>query len=157
MLPCRRGALLAKSASFKRIPEDIQIKHEIYAKINPKSIEKAIQNPSQKGCAKILKNITKNIANLAISGFHFGAVCMVVSRCGAFFFRPAFRNLCGAPPRAILDAKMKQKATKRSPNGARKGAKIMQNYLPTHYQSTQILFSAITPLRHYFFNEFKNN
>ena len=32
MLPFGRGALLAKSASFKKIPEDIQIKHEIYAK-----------------------------------------------------------------------------------------------------------------------------
>ena len=48
MLPCRRGALLAKSASFKKVPEDIQIKHEIYAKIDPKTIEKPIQNSSHK-------------------------------------------------------------------------------------------------------------
>ena len=48
MLPCRRGALLAKSASFKKIPEDFQIKHEVYAKINPKTLEKTIKPLSQK-------------------------------------------------------------------------------------------------------------
>jgi hypothetical protein len=48
MLPCRRGALLAKSASFKNIPEDIEIKHEIHTKIYPKAIQKTIKNPSQK-------------------------------------------------------------------------------------------------------------
>jgi hypothetical protein len=48
MLPCRRGALLAKSASFKKIPEDIQINHEILTKIYQKNIKKTIQNPSQK-------------------------------------------------------------------------------------------------------------
>ena len=32
MLPCGRGGLLAKAASFKNIPEDIQMKHEIDAK-----------------------------------------------------------------------------------------------------------------------------
>ncbi len=40
MLPCRRGALLAKSAGFKEIPEDIQINHENY--------KKSIQKPSKK-------------------------------------------------------------------------------------------------------------
>jgi hypothetical protein len=44
MLPCRRGALLAKSASFKKIPEYIQTKYEKYTKIYPKTFEKTIQN-----------------------------------------------------------------------------------------------------------------
>ena len=48
MLPCGRGALLAKAASFKKIPEDIQIKHEIDAKNIPKTIEKTIKKQSQK-------------------------------------------------------------------------------------------------------------
>ena len=48
MLPCGRGALLAKAASFKKIPEDIQIKHEIDAKNTPKTIEKTIKKQSQK-------------------------------------------------------------------------------------------------------------
>ena len=74
MLPCRRGALLAKSASFKNIPEDIEIKHEIHTKIYPKAIQKTIQNPSQKWYRKTLKNITKNITNLAILGSHFGPI-----------------------------------------------------------------------------------
>ena len=39
MLPCRRGALLAKAASFKKIPENIQIKHEIDAKNIPQIIK----------------------------------------------------------------------------------------------------------------------
>ena len=52
MLPCRRGALLAKSAYFKKIPEDIQINHENYATNDPKTIEKSIQNPSQKWFGK---------------------------------------------------------------------------------------------------------
>jgi hypothetical protein len=38
MLPCRRGALLAKSAGFKKIPEDIQIKHEF-------DVPKPLKNP----------------------------------------------------------------------------------------------------------------
>ena len=42
MLPCRRGALLAKAAGFKKIPEDIQIKHEKHANIYAKTIEKSI-------------------------------------------------------------------------------------------------------------------
>ena len=74
MLPCRRGALLAKSASFKNIPEDIEIKHEIHAKIYTKAIQKTIQNPSQKWYRKTLKNITKNITNFAILGSHFGPI-----------------------------------------------------------------------------------
>ena len=44
MLPCRRGALLAKSAGFEKLPEDNQISHEKYAKIHPKTIEKLIKN-----------------------------------------------------------------------------------------------------------------
>ena len=48
MLPCRRGPLLAKAAGFKKIPEDIQIKHEIDATICPKTIEKTIKKSSQK-------------------------------------------------------------------------------------------------------------
>ena len=43
MLPCGRGVLLAKAANFKKIPEDIQTKHEIDAKNNPKTIEKPIK------------------------------------------------------------------------------------------------------------------
>ena len=74
MLPCRRGALLAKSASFKNIPEDIEIKHEIHTKIDPKAIQKTIKNPSQKWYRKTLKNITKNITNFAILGSHFGPI-----------------------------------------------------------------------------------
>ena len=66
MLPCERGALLAKAASFKKIPEDIQIKQEIDAKNIPKTIEKPIKKQSQKWCGKISKNITKKIANLTI-------------------------------------------------------------------------------------------
>ena len=66
MLPCRRGALLAKSASFKKIPEDIEINHENLTKSNPKTVQKPITNSSQKRCGQILKNITENTANLAI-------------------------------------------------------------------------------------------
>jgi hypothetical protein len=43
VLPCERGTLLAKSAGFKKIPEDIQIKQETDAKNNPKTIEKTIK------------------------------------------------------------------------------------------------------------------
>ena len=74
MLPCRRGALLAKSASFKNIPEDIEIKHEIHTKIDPKAIQKTIKNQSQKWYRKTLKNITKKITNFAILGSHFGPI-----------------------------------------------------------------------------------
>ena len=48
MLPCRRSALLAKAASFKKIPEDIQINQEIDAKNIPKTIEKTIEKYSPK-------------------------------------------------------------------------------------------------------------
>ena len=48
MLPCRRRALLAKTTAFKKMPKDIQIKHEIYATINPKNIPKNIQNSYRK-------------------------------------------------------------------------------------------------------------
>ena len=43
MPPCGRGALLAKAAIFKKIPEDIQINHEIDAQNIPKTIEKPIK------------------------------------------------------------------------------------------------------------------
>ena len=46
MLPCRRGALLATAAGFKKKPEDIQIKHEIDANNTSKTIEKQIKTPS---------------------------------------------------------------------------------------------------------------
>ena len=48
MLSCWRGALLDKAASFKKIPEDIQINHEFDAKIIPKTIEKTIKKQFQK-------------------------------------------------------------------------------------------------------------
>ena len=48
MLPCRRGALLSKSAGFQKIPEDVQIKHENDAKIAPKTVEKPVENPFPK-------------------------------------------------------------------------------------------------------------
>ena len=51
------------------------------------------------------------------------------------------------------EAKECQNEPKWSPKGRQNGAELP----PTHYQSTQVLFTAITPLRHYFFNELKNN
>ena len=42
MLPCGRGALLAKSITFNKIPEDIQIKQEIDATTFHQTIEKTI-------------------------------------------------------------------------------------------------------------------
>ena len=44
MLPCGRGALLAKATSFKKIPEDVQINHEIDAKNTPKTIENKLES-----------------------------------------------------------------------------------------------------------------
>ena len=55
MLACGRGAFLAKPANFKKIPEEIQINHEVDAKNNPKTIEKQIKKQSQKCCGKTLK------------------------------------------------------------------------------------------------------
>jgi hypothetical protein len=43
MLPCRRGALLAKAASFKNIPEDTYVTHENHTNIYRKTIQKTIQ------------------------------------------------------------------------------------------------------------------
>jgi hypothetical protein len=85
MLPCRRGALLAKSACFKKKLEDIQIKHANDIQIYPKIIKKPIQNVWPKRFEKIVPNIIGNTTNLAISGFHFGAICISISRPGAFF------------------------------------------------------------------------
>ena len=48
MLPFGHGALLAKAANFKKMPEDIQINHEFDTKIHPKTIEKQIKKQSQK-------------------------------------------------------------------------------------------------------------
>jgi hypothetical protein len=66
MLPCRCGALLAKSACFKKIPADIQRKHDNYIKIYPKTIKKPIQNVSQKRVEKIVAIIFENTTGLAI-------------------------------------------------------------------------------------------
>ena len=66
MFPYGRGALLAKAGSFKKIPEDIQIKQEMDAKNTPQIIEKQINKQSQKRFGEISKNISKKIANLAI-------------------------------------------------------------------------------------------
>ena len=48
MLPCRRGALLSKSAGFKKIPENVQIKHENDTNIDHKTIDQFIKNEFQK-------------------------------------------------------------------------------------------------------------
>ena len=93
MLPCGRGTLLAKSAGFKKLPVDIQIKHEKHAKIYPNTI----RNSSQKWCRKILKSINKKITNLAISGSHFGTFCMVVSR-GDVFVADLFFGISAGTP-----------------------------------------------------------
>ena len=39
MIPCRRGALLAKTADFTQIAEDIQLKHDSGTSNNPKTIQ----------------------------------------------------------------------------------------------------------------------
>ena len=44
-----------------------------------------------------IENINKNITNLAISGSHFGACCMIVSRGGAFFADLFFGTSAGTP------------------------------------------------------------
>jgi hypothetical protein len=85
MLPCRRGALLAKSACFKKTPDNIPIKHANDIQIYPKTIKKPIQNVSQKWFEKIVAKIIETTTNLVISWSHFGAVCDVFSRPGAFF------------------------------------------------------------------------
>ena len=42
MVPCERGTLLGKSAGFKTILEDIQIKHEKDAQVYPNIIQNTI-------------------------------------------------------------------------------------------------------------------
>ena len=60
MLPCRRGALLAKSACFKKTSDDIPIKHANDIQIYPKTIKKPIQNVSQKWFEKIVGKNHRN-------------------------------------------------------------------------------------------------
>ena len=66
LLPCRRRALLAETAGFKKIPEYIQTKHEDYTKSDLKNILKNIQNPSLKKEWKSFQTIIEKNANLAI-------------------------------------------------------------------------------------------
>ena len=76
-------------------------------------------------------------------GSDVGAVYLNLSGHGAFCFRPGFRKLRGVHPRAIWDVRMEQKDTKRSRHGIPNGAKMMQNDLPTHNQTTQAFFTVI--------------
>ena len=76
-----RGALLAKAASFKKISEDIQINHEIGAKSITKTIEKTVPTMMRKNIEKYHQKY-RQPCDL---GSHFGAICMIVSRGGAFF------------------------------------------------------------------------
>ena len=92
MLPCWRGALLAKAANFKKIPEDIQIKHELDAKNTPKTIEKPFR--------KIIN--TKKIANLAIWGPILEPVAWFVPAVARFFFDLFFGTSGGYPLGPIL-------------------------------------------------------
>ena len=49
MRSCERRALLAKTAGFKKTPEDIQTNHKKHCtQIYPNTIPKTIKNPSQK-------------------------------------------------------------------------------------------------------------
>ena len=73
MLPCGRGALLAKAASFKKIPEDIQIKHEIDAKNTPKTIEKIFFLKMMRGNIEKHHQQYRQPCDL---GSHFGANCL---------------------------------------------------------------------------------
>ena len=67
MLPCGRGASLSKSAGFKNIPEDVQIKHNNDTKIDHKTVDRFIRNQFQKWCGKLLKYIIINTRTLWIA------------------------------------------------------------------------------------------
>ena len=62
-----------------------------------------------------LQKIIGNTINLAICKTQFGTNVLGSSRAWCVFIvRPGFRNLRGAPRRAIWDVKMQQKDSKRN-------------------------------------------
>ena len=91
------GTLLVKSAGFKKIPEDIQIKHETNAKIYSKTIGKPIKNKSKQLSGKLTTNIIKKIANLEMVGPILDPIAWNFNPVDSLFADLFFRNLRGHP------------------------------------------------------------
>ena len=159
MLPCRRGALLSKSAGFKKIPEDKQINHEMYAKIYPKTIQKTIKNKSRKCCGKSFEQINKNTTNFTILGpmldpiaWYFNPVDRFIGNLVFGIYAEHFQGGFWTPKwskRMANGAKLNQKGGKRSQNGLQKSIKMRHNDFSAHNQSTQIFVTVLRNPRKY--------
>ena len=93
-----------------------------------------------------LRNIIENSTNLEISGSHFGAICMILSRGGAFFSDLLFGTFAGHPQERFWTPKW----SKRVP----KGAQMEPESVPKWCKITSPLIinlrkSFLLPLRHY--------
>ena len=94
MLPCKRGAYLYKSASFKTILEKFKQIIKTMLKLIPKNNLEIHQGSSPKMMGKNMKNKYSKLSDL---GSHVGASRLKLPRCGAICLRPVFRNLWGVP------------------------------------------------------------
>ena len=75
VFPCWCAAILVKSASFKKIPEDRQVSHEKFTKDYPRNDSKFIP----KTIGGIFEKIIENTTNLVILGSHAGTICLALS------------------------------------------------------------------------------
>ena len=89
MLPCWRGALLAKSACFKKVPDDILFENHLLKTIGNASQQRKYRNDLQKAI--------ENTTNLAISGSHCGSSCNTISYGETFVWQAVFRKFWGTP------------------------------------------------------------
>ena len=71
---------------------EIQSNHKKGPKIDPKTINKVIQQPSKKMIRKNIEKYNQKYATLSDCGFHFGASCLIVTSSAIFCLRPVVRN-----------------------------------------------------------------
>ena len=99
MLPCWRGTLFTKAANFKKIPEDIQINHEIDAKNIPKTIEKTIKSNPKNDAGKYRKISPKRSPTLRFGIPFWSQLLETLTRWTVFL------PICfSEPPKVISDA-----------------------------------------------------
>ena len=112
MLPCRRRALLAKTAGFKKMPEDIQTNHKNCTQIYPKSIPKTIKTNSPRRFGKHFQTVIRQKHHPC----DFRVPCWIllreILRHRRVVLAIVFSGPSRASPKAIVDAKMKEKESK---------------------------------------------
>ena len=138
MLPCGRGALLAKSAGFKKTPEDKRRIRESYTKNDP------INNKEIKLHTKMIRDIfnkkkTSKIQPTFRSGSPMLEPFAWLFPGAAHYFLTWFLEPSRGTPNGNLGYQKGTKGCQKELKIIQAGGKMMLNNIPTHNQSGLLL------------------